>query len=118
MIRLTEKRPKKRTPKPPRYPVEATRAERLAAEQAVIDLLTAAGFVRIGMTEGRLVHTESGTPIQLNPRKRYENVDHVRATVGTDTTFFYTVGDDGDALPIAKHKTLDLKAIRMTLRKL
>lgn len=118
MIRLTEKRPKKRVPKPPRYPVEATRAERLAAEQAVIDLLTVAGFVRIGMSDGRLMHTEHGKPIQMNPRKRYENRDHVRVTVGPISIFIYTVDEDGDALPIARHKTLELNAIKATLAKL
>lgn len=104
--------------KVPRYSVEATLAERLATEQTVIGLLTEAGFVRIGMSESRLVHTASGKPIQFKPRKRYENCDHVRVTVGLMVTYFYTVGDGGVSQPIASHKTLDIKAIRATLARL
>lgn len=98
--------------------VTATPAARQQAAQTVTRLVLAAGFVAAGMTEPRVVTTYHGEPVHLPGRQRFENRNDVRVTIGRDTTFFYTVGEDGTANNIAVHKTRDVKAVQQTLTRL
>jgi hypothetical protein len=96
--------------------VTATLVDRQQAEQSVIAMVLEYGFVSAGMTDPRTVIKDDGvTTVQLTGRKRYENRDRVRVTIGRDTTFFYTVGDNGEPNMIASHKTLEIDAIKRTL---
>ena len=49
---------KKPKPKPPRYAPIATRQERMLAEAAVVHLVESHRFLRAGMSEGRVEHTQ------------------------------------------------------------
>jgi hypothetical protein len=96
--------------------VTATLVDRLAAEQTVVALITAAGFVDAGQTLARAVITEFGV-VNLPGRRRFENRNHVRVTIGRDTTLFYTVSD-GETTPIAVLHTRDVDAVKQTLETL
>jgi hypothetical protein len=102
----------------PSYLPIASREERIRAEATVVQLVEDHRFARAGMTEGRLMHTEAGKPIQMNDRRRWEHRSGVRVTIGPITTYFYTVDDAGDSVSIAHHKTLDIKSIRRTLMRI
>ena len=86
--------------------------------EQVISLLRNAGFEPAGYASARVIGEIDGKEIILSPRKRYiKPYTNIRVTTGLQITFFYTINEYGEVVPLERFRTIDIKKISAYLKK-